>query len=177
MDLIERIKAIMFAPAEAWREIAREPTGPAILLQAYVAALAAIPAVADFIGMTAIGYALPGKGIVRVEILPAFMAALFAYVMSFVIVSLQAIAIYGFAPLYGARRDMAGAFKLAVYSFTPGLACRNFSGRAGSALSRHSGTLWLVRSRQGHAVARPVSTGKRREICRRRDSMRCRSLR
>ena len=78
MDLIERIKTIMLAPAEAWREIAREPTGPAILLQAYVAALAAIPAVADFIGMTAIGYAMPGKGVVRVEILPAFMAALFA---------------------------------------------------------------------------------------------------
>jgi hypothetical protein len=119
MDLIERIKTIMLAPAQAWREIVREPAGPAILLQTYVAALAAIPAVADFIGMAAIGYAVPGKGVVRVEVLPAFMAALFAYVMSFVIVSLQAIVIYALAPVYGARRDMAGAFRLAVYSFTP----------------------------------------------------------
>jgi len=119
MDLIERIKAIMLAPAQAWREIAREPAGPAILLQTYVAALAAIPAVADFIGMAAIGYAVSGKGVVRVEVLPAFMAALFAYAMSFAIVSLQAIAIYALAPVFGARRDMAGAFRLAVYSFTP----------------------------------------------------------
>ena len=119
MDLIERIRAIMFSPAEAWREIAREPAGPAILLQAYVAALAAIPAAADFIGMTVIGYAVAGQGVVRVEVLPSFMAALFTYGMAFVITSFQAIVIYAIAPVYGARRDMTSSFKLAVYSFTP----------------------------------------------------------
>lgn len=119
MDLIERIKTIMLKPDLAWREIAREAAGPALLMQIYVAVLAAIPAAADFIGMTTIGYAVPNAGVVRVEILPAFLAALFAYAMSFVVVSLQAAAIHACAPVYGARRDVSSAFKLAVYSFTP----------------------------------------------------------
>jgi hypothetical protein len=119
MDLIERIRAIMLSPAAAWQAIARESTPPWLLLQTYVAALAAIPAVADFIGMTAIGYSVPGKGVVRVEVLSGFMAALFAYAMSLVITTLQAIVIYLAAPVYSARRDWVSAFKLAVYSFTP----------------------------------------------------------
>ena len=109
----------MLSPAAAWQAIARESTAPWFLLQTYVAALAAIPAVADFIGMTAIGYSVSGKGVVRVDVLPGFMASLFSYAMSFVITTLQAIVIYAVAPVYGARRDMVSAFKLAVYSFTP----------------------------------------------------------
>ena len=119
MDLIERIKAIMLAPEEAWREILREHAGPALLMQIYVAVLAAIPAAADFIGMTTIGYATPDGQVGRVEILPAFLAALFTYATSFVIVALQAGAIHALAPAYGARRDTASSFKLSIYSFTP----------------------------------------------------------
>jgi hypothetical protein len=119
MALFGRVKDIILAPSETWREIAREPANPRLLLQAYVASLAAIPAVADFIGMTLVGFATPGGDVIRIAALPAFTAALFVYAMSFVITTLQAVSIYLFAPRFNARTDIGSAFKLAAYSYTP----------------------------------------------------------
>jgi hypothetical protein len=119
MNLAERTKRIVLTPATEWRVIAREHDSPAILLQTYVACLAGIPAVADFIGMTVIGVSLPNSAVARVDFLSGFLAALFSYGTSFVITSLQAAVIYALAPTFGARRDVPSAFKLAAYSYTP----------------------------------------------------------
>lgn len=119
MKLLERIKAILLTPGLEWRVIARESDGPLELLLGYVACLAAIPAVVNFIGMTLVGYALRNGAIARVDILSAIMIALFDYAASFIIVALLAALINLAAPLFGTSRSFNSAFKLAVYSYTP----------------------------------------------------------
>jgi hypothetical protein len=119
MKLAERVKAILLTPGIEWRAIAREADRPAELLVNYVAWLAAIPAVADFIGMTLIGFALPNGAVARVGIIPALLILLFGYALAFVIIAALAAIINLSAPVFGATRNMTSAFKLAVYSYTP----------------------------------------------------------
>lgn len=76
----------------------------------YVAILAAIPAVAGFIGQvvfTKIGFGL------------ALTSAILGYVMAFVSVYTVAFITDALAPTFGGRKDMASALKLTVYPYTP----------------------------------------------------------
>ncbi|MGZ5804552.1 MAG: Yip1 family protein [Xanthobacteraceae bacterium] len=119
MKLLERIKAILLRPALAWRLIARESVTPTDLLLSYVACLAAIPAIINFLGMTLVGYTLLNGAVARVDILSAIMIAIFDYAVSFAIVAVLALIVNLSAPLFGASRDATSAFKLVVYSYTP----------------------------------------------------------
>ena len=58
--LIARVKAILTTPQTEWPVIAREPGEPAVLFVRYVAILAAIPAVARFVGSSLIGQDFKG---------------------------------------------------------------------------------------------------------------------
>jgi hypothetical protein len=116
MKLIERIKAILLNPGLEWQRIAREANQPWELMIGYVACLAAIPAIADLIGLTAIGFELAGGTLARVDVLTAFAIAMFDYAVSFAIVGMLAIVINLIAPLFGAPRDFHSALRLAVYA-------------------------------------------------------------
>ena len=52
MTLIERVQAILLRPKQTWPVIAAEPADAATIYSRYVVILAAIPAVAGFIGLT-----------------------------------------------------------------------------------------------------------------------------
>ncbi len=119
MDLISRIKGILLTPDLEWRRIAREDTTPQELLMTYVAVLAAIPAIADLLGMTLIGFTLPNGRVARVDFLSAFLIALFSYAMTFAVVAILAAIVYRLAPAFGVARNMQTAFKLVTYSLTP----------------------------------------------------------
>jgi hypothetical protein len=106
-------------PAAAWERIEKESGDAVYLLTTYVALLALIPAVAGFIGDCLVGVVVPGRGSVRVPIGDGLLAAVFGYVAMFAQVLVVGLLIEGLAPLFGAYRNFAGAFKLAVYSFTP----------------------------------------------------------
>jgi Yip1 domain len=119
MKLVERVTAILLTPGAEWRVIARESDRPTELLVNYVAWLAAIPAVADFIGMTLIGFTLPIGAVARVGIIPALLILVFDYASAFVVIAALAAIISLSAPVFGATRNMTSAFKLAVYAYTP----------------------------------------------------------
>jgi hypothetical protein len=111
MDLIERVKAIVLAPATEWPVIAREPGDASVLFGRYVAVLAAIPAVSSFVGASLIGRFTPiGRGL---------MGALAGYVLAFIAVGAIALILNALAPVFGGRKDFDQALKLAVYSYTP----------------------------------------------------------
>src|SRR6476660_795512 len=55
MSLIERVPAILLRPKQTWPVIAAEPADVATIYSRYVVILAAIPAIAGFIGWTLIG--------------------------------------------------------------------------------------------------------------------------
>lgn len=119
MWLFKRVIGILLSPDLEWRRIAREDMRPQELLMTYVAVLAAIPAVADFLGMALIGFTLPMGRVARVDYSSAFFAALFSYVMAFVLVAVLAVITYFLSPTFGVARDMTTAYKLVIYSLTP----------------------------------------------------------
>jgi len=116
--LIARIRNIMLDPRREWPLIAAEPGGPWRVLLRYVAVLAAIPAIAGFIGSAFVGTTV-SIGTFHDPIWFAAAKAVLSYVLSFAIVVLTALAIHALAPLFGAARHFTNAMKLAAYSFTP----------------------------------------------------------
>jgi hypothetical protein len=119
MAIVDRVKNICLTPATEWTVIASESTPPATLIGGYAAPLAAIGAVAGFIGGSIIGRTLPFIGTYRVGIFAGVALALFTFVMALVGVAILALIINVLAPKFGAQQDSQQALKLAVYSYTP----------------------------------------------------------
>jgi hypothetical protein len=111
MDLLKRIAAILVTPEREWPAIAGEASTASQLLIHYVAILALIPAVAHVIGASLVGWYAP--------ILPSLAGALVIYVSTVAVVYGAGLVANTLAPRFGARRDLASALKLAVYSATP----------------------------------------------------------
>jgi Yip1 domain len=111
MDLVERVKAVLLTPQVEWPVIAREPDTASMLLARYVAILAAIPAVAGFIGGSLIGFYTP--------IARGLLAAIVSYLLAFVAVLIVALIVNALAPSFGGERNFVQALKLAVYSHIP----------------------------------------------------------
>jgi Yip1 domain len=111
MQLVSRATAILTTPYTEWSVIEREPTAPTALFINYVAILAAIPAIAGFIGKSLIGgYAPIGAGLLR---------ALIFYLVAFAVVYVIAAVIAALAPRFGGEKSFANALKLSVYAHTP----------------------------------------------------------
>jgi len=119
MDLIQRAKNICLTPTTEWPVIAAEPATPGGLLGGYAAPLAAIGAIAGFIGGAIIGQTLPFLGHFRVPIVAALVAAIFTFGMALVGVFVLSLIIDALAPTFGGEKNSGQALKLAVYSYTP----------------------------------------------------------
>jgi hypothetical protein len=119
MNAALRAHAILADPAAEWRKIEVEPSDAAHLLTSYVALLALIPAISGFIGACVVGIVVPGGGTLRAPLLDGLFGAVFSYVMTCAAVLVLALAINLLAPAFASRRGFDGAFKLAVYSYTP----------------------------------------------------------
>jgi len=115
--LLARIKNIMLEPRSEWPLIATEQGGPWRPLS-YVAILAAIPAIAGFLGTTFVGTSV-SIGTFRDPIWLGLLKTLVSFLFSFAIVYVTAFAIDVMAPYFGAQRRFGNALKLAAYSFTP----------------------------------------------------------
>jgi hypothetical protein len=119
MDVVERVKSILFTPDTEWKVIAHEPGDAAYLFTNYVVFLAAIPAIAGFIGLSIVGVSPPNGSTVRVPLLAGLIHAIVGYLLTFVIVYVVAVIIDMLAPTFAAEKNFANALKLAVYSYTP----------------------------------------------------------
>jgi len=107
----QRIQNICLKPKQEWDAIAGEPTSTPDLLKNYALPLAAIGAVAGFIGNTFVGRDAPiGSGLV---------AAILSMAISLGAVYAIARIIDAFAPRFGGEKNAPQAFKVAVYSATP----------------------------------------------------------
>jgi hypothetical protein len=115
--IMERAGGILLSPTMAWSVI--EPEHSNMLLNGYIALLAAIPALSGLIGFSAVGVGVPRLGTVRVPILSGLLAAVSSYLLAFVVVYLLALIINVIAVRFEAKRNFPAALKLAVYSYTP----------------------------------------------------------
>ena len=119
MDIVNRVQGIVLKPKEEWAKIKSESTTIQQLFTSYALILAAIPAIANFIGMGLIGRRIPFIGWYRYDIGTAVLYAILSYVFSLVTVYIFGIIINALAPTFGSKSDAVNSMKLAVFSMTP----------------------------------------------------------
>jgi len=119
VDIKTRVRNILLTPNTECPTIAQEPTPPGTLVSSYVIPLAAIGAIAGFIGGSLVGATVPFLGTYRVPIMTGLLGAVFVFCFAIVSVFILAFIINALAPTFGAQQDSNKAFKVAVYSYTP----------------------------------------------------------
>ena len=136
MDLIGRAKKICLNPLTEWSVIAEESTPAAGLITQYVMPLAAVAAVAGFIGGSLIGQTVPFVGTIRMPLTTGLGLAVFSIVTAVIGVVVIALIIDALAPTFGAQKNSAQAFKVAAYSFTPAVDRRCVADHSGAGIPR-----------------------------------------
>lgn len=117
MALVDRVKGILLAPKQEWAVIETEPASPASLFKGYAIPLAAIPAVAGFIGLAFIGIRLLGVSL-KVPMSDALIGSAVRFVGALAGVYVLALIIDALAPTFGGQKNPTQALKVAVYSST-----------------------------------------------------------
>jgi hypothetical protein len=117
--LIARAQAILLRPNAEWDVIDGEPATVQGLYTGYACILAAIPAIAGFVGRQLFGFSLLGITY-RPPLVGSLVEAVIAYVLSLVMVFILALVIDGLAPSFGSQKSQIQALKVAVYSSTAG---------------------------------------------------------
>jgi hypothetical protein len=115
--IIKRVIAILTKPKEEWEVIKNEEMSVADMYTKYALIVAAIPAVAGFIGWVAIGKSF-GPISLRMPFGNALIWAVFTYALSLGAVYLMAFIIDSLAPSFGAQKDMNRSLKVAIFSYT-----------------------------------------------------------
>lgn len=119
MNLVDRVKNILLTPAAEWEKIKGESYTPVDLFSKYAMYLAAIPAIAGFIGYALIGVSF-GFGTFRLPIGNALTWAILYYALSVAGVYVFAFVLDALAPSFGGSKDLAAAMKIAFFSATAG---------------------------------------------------------
>jgi hypothetical protein len=119
MDLQKRVTAILTRPRDEWPVIETEPTDVATLYKSYIALLAAIPAVAGFVGLVVVGVSVPFAGHVRWGVGAGLRWAIFQYIGALIGPYIAALVLSKLAPTFNSREDLIQALKLVAYSMTP----------------------------------------------------------
>ena len=117
MDLVARVKGILLTPKTEWGVIDTEPATVGSLYTGYIIPLAAIPAVAGFIGLTVLGYDFLGTTI-RYPMSSGIKHAVLTYLLSLAGTYLLALIIDALAPNFGGQKNQIQALKVAAYSST-----------------------------------------------------------
>jgi len=111
---------MVLSPAAEWRAIEPESGDTGYLFANYVAILAAIPPVCEFLRHGVFGWRASHFHHFHHD---GFFSSLFGglvhYLMTFVVVYAMAVIIDGLAPTFSAPKNQPNAMKLAVYSMTP----------------------------------------------------------
>lgn len=115
--IIKRAIAILTKPNDEWKVIKGESLTIADMFTKYAMILAAIPAVAGFIGYCLIGVSW-GFGTIRIPIGRGLVWTILQYVLSLAGVFLLAFIIDSLALSFGAKKDLVGSMKVVVYAYT-----------------------------------------------------------
>jgi hypothetical protein len=117
MNIVQRVKDILLKPKETWQEIKGEPTTVSELYTSYAVWLAAIPAIASFIGLSLIGFSALTFHY-RMPLVRGLSQAVVSYVLTLVGIYIVALIIDALAPSFGSQKNQVKAMKVAVYSWT-----------------------------------------------------------
>jgi hypothetical protein len=110
-----RVVGMLKNPTIEWRTISAEPDDMQSLYMNYIIPLAAIPAVAMFLGLTIIGVPFAG----RVGFITALATAIGLYIQTLIAPLVAAIVIEQLAPRFSSSGSTVDALKLVAYASTP----------------------------------------------------------
>ncbi len=117
MSLVDRVKGILLTPRKEWEVIEGETATVGSLYTGYIVPLAAIPAIAGFIGLSVFGISVLGTTI-RVSMSSGIQGAITRYVLTLVGVYVLGLIIDALAPTFGGTKNPMQALKVATYSAT-----------------------------------------------------------
>ena len=118
MNIIERVKALAVDPKVEWRAIDAEQITMQDLFTKYVMILAAIPPVANFIGLCIVGSG-PFGSTVRMPLGAGVAYAALSYLLSLGWVYALAMVIQAFSPKFEGHGEFIDALKIAAFTPTP----------------------------------------------------------
>lgn len=123
-QILERVKQIVLKPRETWEVIQNEETTVTALFKDYLLIVAAVPALASFLGRWLVGYRVPlrfGK-VIRLSFGESLLSSILFYVLTIAAVWVVGKVIAFFAPKFGSVQDDVKGMKVSVYTYTPYLA-------------------------------------------------------
>ncbi len=126
MNIVERVQAILLKPVETWPVIEQESTDAQGIYKNYLIYLAAIPAVAGFIGMSLVGAGAMGMSF-RVPIVAGLGNMVVGYVLSLVMIYVLAMITNALAPSFQGEKNQLNALKLIAFGSTAGMVGGVFS--------------------------------------------------
>lgn len=118
MNLVDRAKNIMFNPKQEWEVVKAESISTQELYTKYALILAAIPAIAGFIGYAMFGLSW-GFGTIKLPVGASLTWAIVTYVTSILGVVILAFIVDALAPSFGTAKDMNASTKVVVFAYTP----------------------------------------------------------
>jgi hypothetical protein len=117
-DIAERAKRIILSPKTEWAAIEAEPTTAVDLYRNYILYLAAVPAIANFLGGWLFGFTR-GANVVHYSFFTGLIRAALQYGLALLVLYGVALVISLLAPSFEGKRDDLRALKLIAYSYTP----------------------------------------------------------
>jgi hypothetical protein len=119
MSIVQRAKEILLNPNAAWPTIEAESASVQSIYVPYVVTLAAISAVAGFIGMSIVG--VGGFGVsFRVPVVSGLLNMVVGFVLALAMVFVMALITDALAPTFGGQKNQINALKLIGYGSSAG---------------------------------------------------------
>ena len=119
MNLIQRVQDVLLKPKDTWPVIAQESADTGSIYGGYLIYLAAIPAIAGFIGLSVVG--IGGFGInMRIPMMSGLVNMVVSFVLSLVMVFVLSLIVDALAPTFGGTKSGISALKLVAYGSTAG---------------------------------------------------------
>lgn len=119
MNLVQRVQDILLKPKETWPTIEAENVTPSSIYSEYLIFLAAIPALAGFVGLSLIGVGGMGFGF-RIPILTGLVHMVVSFVLALVMVYVLSLIVDALAPTFGGTKNPINALKVVAYGSTAG---------------------------------------------------------
>ena len=115
MNLVDRAKNLILTPAAEWDKISAEAHTVQGLYTGWIMILAAIPAIAAFVGYSIIGIGVFGMSY-RVPLVSGIASAIATYLLTLGGVYVFALVIDALSPTFGGEKNFMQAFKVAAFA-------------------------------------------------------------
>lgn len=116
---IQHMWGVLYDPKHEWKDIRKEHYSMMHCFLSQISILAAIPALALFIGTTQIGWSVAGGEFVKLTMGSAFMAAVAFYAAMWVAVGFIAYVIHWMEKTYGGNVTIDECMVLTTFTATP----------------------------------------------------------